>query len=47
MSSITSRMPNETDFRKHLAQRNGRGRLWQSLFFSAIMLGLLMLVILL
>ncbi|MBL8164562.1 MAG: phosphate ABC transporter permease PstA [Anaerolineae bacterium] len=40
-------MPNETDFRKHLAQRNGRGRLWQSLFFSAIMLGLLMLVILL
>lgn len=47
MSSMVSRMPNETDFRKVLDQRNARGRLWQALFFSAIMAGLLVLIVLL
>lgn len=47
MAATTSRMPNDAAFEQGLKNRNARGRRWEYLFLSAILVGLLMLVILL
>lgn len=47
MSAVTSRMPDDRAFQRQLAARNRRGGIGQGFFLSAILVGLLVLVILL
>jgi phosphate transport system permease protein len=47
MSAITSRMPDKSTFQSGLKGRQARGRRWEFFFLSAILIGLLVLLILL
>jgi len=47
MSATTSHMPDDRSFERHLQGRQARGRRWQFFFLSAILIGLLVLLILL
>lgn len=47
MAATTSRMPNDSAFGQGLKARNARGKRWEFLFLSAILLGLFVLVVLL
>jgi phosphate transport system permease protein len=47
MSAMTSRMPDDRTFDAGLKARHGRGRRWEFFFLSAILIGLLILLVLL
>jgi phosphate transport system permease protein len=47
MSAVTSRMPDQSTFERGLKGRQARGRRWEFFFLSAILVGLLVLLILL
>jgi hypothetical protein len=47
MSAFTSRMPDQAVFERGLQGRQARGRRWEFFFLSAILIGLLVLLILL